>query len=893
MSIRSKLLIIFTIFALGGPSLVMIVAGWQTRQDGLADYAESSQAQMERANNYVELFFMMAANNARYLADIPELVQAQGKLPIYLETKERTTPDPKNMTPEAVTIDSRLEQLRMVNELYDGVGLAMDDGGFLNYPRSPRSAGYDPRTRGWYKMAVAASQKDSFSNIYKASNGNPVCTAMSKILNENGKTIGSSYIDIKLDTLTEMLDKIRFGETGRVILIEDTGMVIATSQFKDSVFTNLSEGKIPGLEDALSLKPGTYTRTVAGTSRIVTVLAGFQGWRFLCVIDESEVHQASNEIIMQLALITLVLAAISLLLGISFARSISRPILTLASGADKVAAGDFNVNMRTDRKDELGHLGNTFQDMVGQLKERLGFAHSIMNGIVIPFAVVDTQGKLTFLNREIITFWGLTGEPEDFYGKTSGEFFNGRAGAKTPLDKVLTTQSLILNMPIAKVNANHEKKFMRATVSPLRDLDGNPLGACMLLTDETAIREQQDRILALNERITVSVKDAHKISERQGHAFTKLLQQLGKTSEYAAEQEDASVRAVENASSMSETLETLADKAKQTTDDTRATQTEAENGRRIVSDTITRITQVAEYAQRMAQGMTALGQQAAGINNIVELIKDVADQTNLLALNAAIEAARAGESGRGFAVVADEVRKLAEKTMLATEEVNKSVSLLQMEVENNVKLTDQTVELTQTTSELAAQSGESLASIVSIAELAVEKVLSISEETVEQAHTGSGIADAIGNISTMARETTQNMQESMEFVSELSALAEELKRLIDAMGSDRRRADRLQVDYPYAVTISGLGSSPLKGRLLDISLNGIRIEMPGTQNIRTDTDIPIQIFADEAPLNAVLNKRQGHLVWQDGTFCGIEFFEKLPVSGADLGLMVNKEDVEW
>ncbi len=68
--------------------------------------------------------------------------------------------------------------------------------------------------------------------------------------------------------------------------------------------------------------------------------------------------------------------------------------------------------------------------------------------------------------------------------------------------------------------------------------------------------------------------------------------------------------------------------------------------------------------------LEAMSANIKKVNDISELINNVAQQTNLLALNAAIEAARAGEAGKGFTVVAEEIRKLSEKTKESSISIN-------------------------------------------------------------------------------------------------------------------------------------------------------------------------------------------------------------------------------
>ncbi len=57
------------------------------------------------------------------------------------------------------------------------------------------------------------------------------------------------------------------------------------------------------------------------------------------------------------------------------------------------------------------------------------------------------------------------------------------------------------------------------------------------------------------------------------------------------------------------------------------------------------------------------------IDDIIDIINEIAKKTKLLSLNASIEASKAGEHGKGFSIVAEEIRKLADTSSKSTEEI--------------------------------------------------------------------------------------------------------------------------------------------------------------------------------------------------------------------------------
>ena len=152
------------------------------------------------------------------------------------------------------------------------------------------------------------------------------------------------------------------------------------------------------------------------------------------------------------------------------------------------------------------------------------------------------------------------------------------------------------------------------------------------------------------------------------------------------------------------------------------------------------------------------------INDIIQVISEIASQTNLLALNAAIEAARAGEHGLGFAVVADEVRKLAERASEAAKEITSLIKESSKRVQEGATLSEKV--------------GESLGQIVAASGQTVEQIATIATATEAQSANAGEVKMAIRSVSQTTESNAASAEEMAASAEELGAQAQGLRDLI-------------------------------------------------------------------------------------------------------------------
>ncbi len=223
--------------------------------------------------------------------------------------------------------------------------------------------------------------------------------------------------------------------------------------------------------------------------------------------------------------------------------------------------------------------------------------------------------------------------------------------------------------------------------------------------------------------------------------------ELSKRTEAQAANLEETAAAVEE---ITVTVRSSAERAREANSVVTLTKKTADSSGAVVSETVA--------------AMDRIEQASKQIEQIIDVIDDIAFQTNLLALNAGIEAARAGEAGKGFAVVAQEVRELAQRSAEAAREIKGLIEKSTREVSAG--------------SGLVQKTGSVLASIS-------QEIISISKhvETIATANQDQSAAlqEVNGSVNAMDQMTQKNasmVEETTEASRQLASEADALMALI-------------------------------------------------------------------------------------------------------------------
>ena len=258
--------------------------------------------------------------------------------------------------------------------------------------------------------------------------------------------------------------------------------------------------------------------------------------------------------------------AISVVLAVGWISSrylVMRPVQALVNSSARLASGDLSARTGLlHRSDELGQLTQAFDQMAEALEQRemarqraeetLQIRENMMRDLpLLPAAlyVCDMQGVIDLYNRNAVELWGY--EPADHYAAQrfcgSHKLFDADgsplAHQGSPMAEVLRTGVPVRNRELAIERPDASRVTVLANVVPIRDGEGQIVGAINCLQDITERKLAEEKLKEYSHKLqTLSHRLVEAQETERRHIARELHDEIGQTLTVAAMNLQAALR---------------------------------------------------------------------------------------------------------------------------------------------------------------------------------------------------------------------------------------------------------------------------------------------------------------------------------------------------------------
>ena len=376
MSIRARIIALIVVCGF----LLVCVISYRVQvlvsNAALANFQANAKEQILRLNDLITIYLTGGETTVKTLAGRPELVAAKGKLTSFKDTTEPALLDRSTFSPEVREVYDLLALAKYLTPNVEIVLYGQEDSGYIRGPAPNIAAGYDPRSRVWYKLSVGGDNDFAITDPYVSTTGKIVVTVSAPV-KDQGKVIGVTGVDFIAQPLVDTLKNTVIGKQGYFVLLDKNGMVIVDPQ---TPFDKIAEQYITlkkpldeAVFTAINDCPGGMIELRRHDVDYVAYVADFKyvGWKGAVLLPRYEVHEEARNIIRNILLISVIAAFVIICLMAAQATFITRPIYRLMDRLHRVADNDFTAfdNAVTEKLPEIRDLEASTVTMIKKIRE--------------------------------------------------------------------------------------------------------------------------------------------------------------------------------------------------------------------------------------------------------------------------------------------------------------------------------------------------------------------------------------------------------------------------------------------------------------------------------------------------------------------------------------------
>lgn len=432
--------------------LICIFLGRNIYKTNLKSFSDAGIREMTQIETAFNFFFKDLKENIEFFVSDPDIKDIRGNAPSYMDSTVSKNIPPETVGEKAVKISDAMKRFLDTHSAYVEVFAGSSDGEVLLATNDQLPPGYDPRKRPWYKDAINAGGV-TVTEPYLSTSKDITISIISPIT-KNNSVQGAGGVDVSLDTLTEIIQKIKIGKTGFMILAKKDGTILANPLDRETVFKNFSETEKKGYA-SLSEKPDKVTLdgkdyyTIHYETKILD-------WEFFGLIPEKEVLSDVKNFIFLMTMLALFFFAASLFAGIFLSGKIARPIITTTEILKEIAEGkgDLTKRISIETKDETGEMASYFNAFLGNMVSM----------------VKDISKNAQFLKKSSENFLDLSENLAQKSGEASQKTDSVASSAE---ETTASMNSIVASIEQASANLNMVASASEELSSTIREIAKN------------------------------------------------------------------------------------------------------------------------------------------------------------------------------------------------------------------------------------------------------------------------------------------------------------------------------------------------------------------------------------------------------------------------------------
>ncbi len=366
VKIGTKLLIICTLLVVIPLVVVAYVAVTRASQGLIGISEEQMASRSKELANAIDQVFSEEKKLTLSLAIRPEIRNATMSL---AEGDAQNSPALIAALNETLQTFSKTKGLGDDSQVVfctglDGTAFASSHGEYL---------GVSFADRPYVKEALVGRINTGAVALNKVT-GKPFVPVAAPIYSAAGKIVGVVANILDISFVNTLIADAKLGKTGYAYVLDDTGLIIA-HPVADKIFkTNLVqlEGTAEFAKKMVAGQSGVDKYLFEGINKTCGYAPVLNTkWSVGLTQNDAEFLGPVNAVRNIAILVTVVALILSFLILIIFVRSITKPLIQAVDYAQVVAGGDFTRQLDIHRKDEVGLLTDSLNQMVEKLKDMI------------------------------------------------------------------------------------------------------------------------------------------------------------------------------------------------------------------------------------------------------------------------------------------------------------------------------------------------------------------------------------------------------------------------------------------------------------------------------------------------------------------------------------------